>query len=472
MNTFANAAKNQTARTTNGMKAKASTASKNVDLFFNIGAMRGKNVIPAFTAAFAENPELAVRIALWARDARGGAGERKIFRDILDHLSKTNPDVAAGVIRRVPELGRWDDLFATTGTVRDQAFALIAKAIAEKNGLAAKWMPRKGLEAIELRKYLDMTPKQYRKTLVGLTKVVESNMCAKDWDAINFNHVPSVASARYKKAFSRHTPEYAKWVEKLVKGDATAKVNAGAIFPYDVLKSLMGDRYQTVTTTEMNHVIAQWDALPNYVGDGNVLALVDVSGSMTSPAGGYGSKSTLTCLQVAVSLGLYVADKNVGKFKDMFLTFSSDPELLHLKGNIAQKITQMVQSKWAMSTDLHKAMSKILQVAIEGGVPKAEMPKSLIIFSDMQFNSCARFDHSAMQMIEHKFREAGYDVPQIVFWNLNSSGNVPVEFDKSGAALVSGFSPAIVKSVLSADLEEFTPEGIMLKAIMTERYDY
>lgn len=474
MNTFKSAASTQVTRTTNGMKALKSSASKNVDLFFNIGAMRGKNVIPSFVAAFAENPELAVRIALWARDARGGAGERKVFRDILDYLSKNNPDVASAVIRRVPELGRWDDLFSTHGDVRTAAFEMIGKAIKEKNGLAAKWMPRKGTDAIELRKYLDMTPKQYRKTLVGLTKVVETNMCAKDWDAINFNHVPSVASSRYKKAFARHTPEYAKWVEKLVKSDPTAKVNAGAVYPYDVLKGLIYSGYgiNSMSKVNLDHVKAQWNALPNYIGDGNVLALVDVSGSMTCKAGGYNSKSETTCLDVAVSLGLYVADKNVGKFKDMFLTFSTNPELLVLNGDIIQKIQQMVQSSWAMSTDLHRAMDKILTTAIHGNVPAEEMPKILLIMSDMQFNQCTRYDHTAMQMIEDKYRKAGYAVPQIVFWNLNASGNTPVEFDKSGTALVSGFSPAIVKSVLAADLEQFSPEGIMLKAIMTERYDY
>jgi hypothetical protein len=333
-------------------------------------------------------------------------------------------------------------------------------------------MPRKGEDAARLRSFLGWTPKYYRKRLVELTKVVEQNMCANKWDEINFNHVPSVASSRYKKAFARHTPKYKEWVEKLVKGDPTAKVNAGAVYPYDVLKGVIGAYRMSYDKANLDHIVAQWEALPNYVGDANILPIVDVSGSMMSPAGGYGSKSLTTCLDVSVSLGLYLADKNKGKFKDTFLTFSDKPELMHLKGNILGKIQQMSASEWGMSTNLHAAMRKILDVAVKGNVPQEEMPDMLLILSDMQFNSCVRFDDSAMEMIERKFEAAGYKVPKIVFWNLNAKDNVPVKFDKRDTALVSGFSPAIVKAVLSGNMENFTPEGIMLKAVMNDRYDY
>jgi hypothetical protein len=211
--------------------------------------------------------------------------------------------------------------------------------------------------------------------------------------------------------------------------------------------------------------------MENFVGDANVLPLVDVSGSMTTKAGGSSSKSETTCLDVAVSLGLYVADKNKGKFKDTFLTFSEKPELLHLKGNIVQKVKQMVDSSWGMNTNLVKAMDKILKTAVEGGVPQEEMPEVLLIMSDMQFDRCAKFDDSAMQMIARKFEAAGYALPKIVFWNLNAHDNVPVKHDASGVALVSGFSPAIMVSVLGGDTEQFTPEAIMRKAIMVPRYD-
>lgn len=474
MTTFVNAVRNQEARTTNGMKARKGTADACVDLFFKIGASRGKNIIPDFTAARVQNPDVATRIALWARDIRGGAGERKLFRDILLDLVMTDTDRAIAMMRKIPELGRWDDLliFEEDSVAEAVAFTMIADALKEGNGLCAKWMPRKGEEAARLRSFLGWTPKFYRKRLVELTKVVEQQMCANDWDDINFNHVPSVASSRYKKAFARHTPKYAEWVQKLVAGDTTAKVNAAAVYPYDVLKGLIGAYYQKYDKSQLDHVKAQWDALPNYVGEANILPIVDVSGSMMCPAGGYNSKSKTTCLDVSVSLGLYLADKNKGKFKDTFLTFSDKPELLHLKGNILDKIKQMVTSSWAMNTNLHAAMQKILDVAVKGNVPQEEMPEVLLILSDMQFDQCTRYDDSAMQMIERKFTDAGYKVPKIVFWNLNAHDNVPVKFDKHDSALVSGFSPAIMKSVLAAGLEEFTPESIMLKTIMSDRYNF
>jgi len=477
MNTFVNAVVNQSARTENGMKARQSTANALTDLFFKIGAMRGQNVIPAWTAARVQDAGLAARIALWARDIRGGAGERKIFRDILVDLANTDQVRASDVMRKVPELGRWDDLLVLVGTpMEEQAFFMIQCALEDNMGLCAKWMPRQGPVAAKLRNYLGWTPKFYRKRLVELTKVVETQMCAKDWDNINFNHVPSVASARYKKAFSRHTEKYKEWAAALVSKDPEVakevKVNAGAVYPYDVLKGMIGHYRSNYNQDNLNHILAQWEALPNYVGDANVLPIVDVSGSMTSPAGGYNSKSGVTCLDVSVSLGLYLADKNKGKFKDTFLTFSGKPELLHLEGNILDKAKQMVDSKWEMNTNLHAAIEKILQVAIEGNVPQEEMPQTLLILSDMQFDQCARYDDTAMQMIARKYADAGYSMPNIVFWNLSAHDNVPAKFDDNGVALVSGFSPAIVKGVLAADLDNFTPEAIMLKTIMSDRYDY
>lgn len=472
MNTFVDAVKNQEARTANGMKARKSTANALVDLFFKAGASRGKNISKEFTAALAENEDLALRLALWLRDVRGGAGERELFRQIMVHLEGTRPDLAAKLLAKVPEVGRWDDLFVfKTSALKSQAYTMLGDALRAKNGLAAKWTPRKGDTAVEIRKFFGMSPKFYRKSLVEMTKVVEQNMCAKEWDDINFSHVPSVAAARYKKAFFRNTPEYAKYVAALVKGDdPKVKVNAGAVFPYDVLKGVIGSYANNFNATQLALVEKQWDALENFIGDANVLPLVDVSGSMSCRAGGGGSQSATTCMDVAVSLGLYMADKNKGKFKDTFLTFSGTPELLHLKGNIVQKCQQMTSSNWGMNTDLVKAMDKILSTAVKGGVPQEEMPEMLLIMSDMQFDQCARFDDSAMQMIARKFEAAGYEIPKIVFWNLNSADNVPVKYDTRGVALVSGFSPAIMVAVLGGDTEKFTPEAIMMKALMNDRY--
>lgn len=472
-NTFVNAVINQEERTENGMKAYKDTMNANVTLFFKIGASRGQNIIPGFTAAFVENPDIATRIVAWSRDIRGGAGERQLFRDILKHLANTDIEACKALIKKAPELGRWDDIlvFDKNSEAEIFAFDLIEKALNDNNGLCAKWMPRKGEIAVRLREYFGWSPKFYRKTLVNLTNVVETKMCAKEWDDINFSHVPSVASARYKTAFNRNTVKYGEYVASLVKGDdPTVKVNASAIFPYDVLKGRIFCGFCEKikwTKVELDLVQKQWESLPNYVGDANILPLIDVSGSMICPVG---KNLNLTALEVAVSLGLYLADKNVGKFKDTFLTFSSKPELLHLKGNINQKIDQIISSKWAMSTNLHAAFDQILKVAKLGNVPAEEMPKMLLILSDMQFNGCVQYDDSAIEMIRRKYTEAGYEVPNVVFWNIAARDNVPVKFNEMGVALVSGFSPAIVKPLLAGDKESFTPLAVMMKTIMQDRY--
>lgn len=466
MTTFADAVVNQESRTANGMKARASSANACVDLFYAIGASRGKNILPQFVAAYVENRELALRIVLWARDVRGGAGERQIFRDILTYVEKQTPDAGALMVK-VPELGRWDDLLAaTTDTAKTLANALISKALKAGNGLCAKWMPRKGERAVELRKFLGLSPKEYRKLLVGLTKVVETQMCAKDWDNINFSQVPSLAASRYRTAFHRNTDKFKEYVDALVKGDPSVKVNAGAVYPHDVIKSLL-NRWE-VTGTDSAFIEKQWDALENYVGDNMILPMIDVSGSMMCPAGG---NPNVTCMSVAIALGLYCADKNTGGFKDMFLTFSANPRLEKVSGSIVQKITQIQNADWGMNTNLVAAIDKILSVATKAKVPQEQMPKMLVIFSDMQFDRCAQFDDSAMQAFQRRFEQAGYQLPKIVFWNLNAANNVPVKSTDSGVALVSGFSPSIMKALLSGNMEDFTPESIMLQTVMVPRYD-
>ena len=473
MATFANAVTNQEARTTNNMKARASTANAVVDLFYKIGASRGKDITRDFTAAFVENKELALRVTQWARDVRGGAGERQIFRDILVYLEKTDTEAASLIMNKVPELGRWDDLLVfTDSALKAQAFGLIKQAINEGNGLCAKWMPRQGAVAAELRKFMEMTPKTYRKTLVGLTNVVETKMCARDWDNIDFSKLPSLASARYRTAFHKNSEKFKEYVEKLASGDKSVKVNAGAVFPYDVLKSVImqGWGTKTLTETDRDFIVAQWEALPNFVGDANILPMVDVSGSMSCLAGGPKSKSSVRCIDVAVSLGLYLADKNKGIFKDVFCTFSGQPQLLNLKGNVIQKAEQMEKSSWDMNTNVIAAFQKVLDVAKKGNVSDADMPKALLILSDMQFDQCVSFDDSAMESIKRNFEAAGYTVPNVVFWNINASDNVPVKHNANGVALVSGFSPTIVRNVLQAN-DKFDPETIMMETIMNPRYD-
>ncbi len=340
-----------------------------------------------------------------------------------------------------------------------------------KNGLVFKWMPRKGPVAVALREFLDLSPKAYRKLLVNLTNVVETQMCNNEWDDINYSHVPSKAMSIYMKAFYKHSPaKIDEYRNSLKSGDKSVKINASAVYPYEVLKNFSqgyAGYYNTPTAAVLDLATAQWNAMPNYMGDAKILPMVDVSGSMIVRVLG---STTLTCLDVALSLGLYCADKNKGAFGDIMLTFSGKPELLELKGDIYSKLIQMSRSEWAMSTNIEAAFKRVLDVAVKNNVPAKEMPEYIAIFSDMQFNSCVN-GYSAFEMIAKKYEDAGYEIPKIIFWNLNSHDNVPVRYDSKGSAMVSGFSPALMKALLANDLETFTPTSVMLKTIMSNRYD-
>ena len=406
MKTFKDAVENTLVevRTENGMKTYDSSLDACVDLFFAIGASRGKDITPKFEAAFAQDAVLAAKILLWSRDVRGGAGERQIFRDMLLNISKNHSDYIEPIINLTPEIGRFDDLLVLENTKHQtMAFDKIGAALKEGDGLAAKWLARKGKTAAELSNHFGWSPKFYRKTLVGLTKVVETQMCSKDWDNINFNHVPSLASVRYQTAFHRNAPvAYQEYKDALEKGEA--KVNAGAVYPYDVLAPLTRGYYGSYPETENLEVIrAQWNSLPNYIGDASILPMVDVSGSMRCNVG---ENENLTCMTVAVSLGLYLADKNTGPFSDMFLTFSDESKINVLKGDIIAKTKQLLKADWGMATNLHSAFNEVLRVATQNKVETSEMPQYILILSDMEFNYCVNHNDTSMQMIERKYEEA------------------------------------------------------------------
>ena len=463
--------------TENGMTTNSSSLNSCVDLFFTIGAMRGRDkdrLIANFSSALLEDPTRAMKILFWVRDIRGGAGERQIFKDIMKYLAQDHTDALLKNVPYVSEYGRWDDLLHLEGTkLETEAFTQIRWGLDNQNGLCAKWMPRKGQVATNLRRFLGLDPKQYRKLLVGLTNVVETQMCANDWENIDFGKLPSVASARYQKAFwNRNESGYKAYIESLKKGEA--KINAGAVYPYDVTKSLqMGNS---------DVAIEQWKALPNYMDgcEDRILPVVDVSGSMNAPAGG---NPNVSCMDVSISLGLYISERNAGAFKDAIVTFSAEPQLQFLSGNLRDRFTQLKRADWGYNTNLVKVFDLVLDQATKHSVPESEMPTKILILSDMEFDKATetvsgwekthiatKWDATAQEMIEQKYADAGYKVPAIVYWNIQSRGNnIPVAFDKTGTALISGFSPSILKSVVKGDIT--SPQGIMDETIMSPRYE-
>lgn len=470
--------------TQNAALTFASSGDVLVDLFSLAGTAAGTrnsnrvSYNDLFERSFQEDPILATKIMLWARDIRGGAGRRQVFRDWLQWMEKSpsRHEILAKVIPLVAEYGRFDDLLVfETQLFKERAFDQIAIALRDGNGLAAKWMPRQGKTAVELARHIiyngDNMPvpsllKQWRKLVVGLSQTVETQMSAKRWGEINYNHVPSLATIRYRKAFNRHDPvRYAEWVESLSKGDDSAKVNAGAVYPFDVLKALGLGSYRSYETADHNLIEAQWKALPDYVGEASFIPLVDVSGSMTCKVQG-----STSALDVSVSLGLYLSERNKGDFKDVVVNFSSESELLFLNGKtVVERARELAQAPWGGSTNLQAAFDQILSHAKKNRVPQEDMPENLLIISDMEFNYCG--ENTNLQTMRLKYEEAGYRMPNVIFWNVNGrQGNSPARADEKGIALVSGFSPSIMKNLFKS--ASFTPRDVMLNVINDPRYDF
>lgn len=448
--------------TENGMATKTSSMSASVDFFFKAGASRGRNIITDFSKAYAESPEIATRLAQWVRDIRGGAGERQMYKDILVYLAGKDTKLVERLLPKTVEHGRWDDLLALAGTsCQDMAFEYISNALMQDDGLCAKWMPRKGKVAVALRQYMGLSPKSYRKLLVLNTKVVEQLMSDGKWSDIDYEKLPSLAASRYQKAFKRQDEtRYSKYVDGLSSGETT--INSGALYPYDVIKSIkMGGNVQASE--------AQWKGLVDYMEGSteSVLPIVDVSYSMTDATGVNG----INCMDAAISLGLYISERSEGPFKDTFITFESNPHFVTVAGSLVDRFRQAKDASWGGSTSIENTYKLLLNSAVKGKVPQSDMPTKLLILSDMQFNqSDRRWDESAHEMAKRMYSQAGYEIPEIIYWNLRAKAGVPVEFDTTGAALISGLSPSVMRSVLSCST--VTPIDMMLETIMLEKYNF
>lgn len=455
------------ALTENDARALKSTLNTALDLFYTIGASRGKDILPLFSLSFQEFPNLSLRIALWARDI-SACGERQIFRDILKYIESQDIELFKKIAMKVSSIGRWDDLLCAQ-TVEGFEFVsqLIKRDIEESNksgdnrSLAAKWMPRKGGIANKLRKAFKMTPKDYRKFLVENTKVVESKMCENKFDEIDFNQVPSLAMARYTNAFKRKAEKsYEKYKEDLSSNKLQAKTNS--LYPYDVLKTLKNGDEQMAEL--------QWRDLPDFIAECNVLPLVDVSGSMVQYIG-----TSTTAIDVSISMGIYIAEKQKGDFKNLLLTFETKPSFVDLSKlkTLKEKYDKTLQAPWGGSTNLKAAFSEILNLAIKYKIPQNEMPEILMIFSDMEFDSaCSDKSNTVYETCEEMFKEKGYELPIVVFWNLVSRNkHMPVQFDTNGTLLLSGLSPFIIKDVLK-DLKNLNSVELMLKVVSNSKYDF
>jgi hypothetical protein len=454
MSQLVNATRSYNATTANGAVTHSTSLDPAVDLFFIAGASRRmpeSDIIRMFEAAYAADKYIALKVLFWARDVRGGAGERRFFQVVMKHIITRYPDVADQLMVFVPEFGYWKDVFLIEKPNANNLDWVMRGLTERKDGLLAKWFPRKGPWFTAMHKHMKVTPKELRKMLVSMTNVVETLMCAQQWSSINYSHVPSIAGNRYRNAFGKRDGErYSEYIEKVNSGEE--KINASSIFPYQLYQAVeRGDNHQAV--------VAQWNALPDYMTGSTerILPVCDVSGSMSGLP-----------MDISVSLGVYISERNKGIFKDAFITFSENPVMNYLKGDLIQRMNQLSRSSWGYSTNLLAVFNLILDSAVRESISQDEMPTKLLIISDMEFD-VADSNHTNLDLIRDLYATCGYKMPEIIFWNVNGrAGNSPAQVRDKGIGLVSGCSPSILKSVLKGEIQ--SARQLMLDTIMVDRY--
>lgn len=461
--------------TTNNAGALKSTMSPLVDLFGTIGALRERSdfeVIQMFSKAFAEDKLLALKMLFYSRDVRGGLGERHVPRIIYKHLAKVYPDILKKNLVLFPEYGRWDDLWVLLDTsLKEDVCKLVYDKLksdhaSDKPSLLGKWMPSENSSSKEtkrlakiLKNGMGASSKQYRQLLSGLRakiKIVETIMSTNEWNGIEYSKVPSRAMNIYRKAFAKHDEVgFANYLSDVEKGEQ--KINSSTLYPYDIVEKILGGEFNKVLEE-------QWKALPNYVTEesSNILVMADVSGSMTGRP-----------MATSIGLAIYFAERNTGVYSNKFMTFSHNPDFVELMGDtLYEKVRNASNANWQMNTDFEKALLLILNTAIRNGVAQSELPKSLIVISDMQFDGSMMSYGSwtFYDKMKEKYSSYGYEIPNIVFWNVNNTSDAfQVSSDYRGVQLVSGQSPSTFMAVVTGVGK--TPYELMYDTLNVKRYE-
>ena len=476
--------------TENGAIAHSSTGSNLYDLFAFGGAYRNRTVedcLTLFVKAFNENPTYAMKCLFYLRDVRGGQGERRFFREVVKYLAIHQPEVMKRNLQYIPEFGRWDDLYMFVDTpLMMDAFALIKEQLAldvqcKTPSLLAKWLKSENTSSDEsrmlgnlTRMYLKMSHKQYRKTLSILRErinVLERLMSAGRWDEIEFDKIPSKAGLVYKNAFARRDVIKAKY-EAFAK-DTSTKVNAATLYPYEVVRKALDNfnwRQWTSTDTDRAMINKYWDNLTDYFNGAtlNALAVVDTSGSMTCTYGG-----DVRPIDVAISLGLYCAQKAQGPFHNHYISFASRPQMIDTTApDFCQAVYNIYRTNLVDNTNLEAAFGLLLNTAITHHTPQSELPETLIVISDMEIDE-ARYGwgrvletpEATMETIKRSWAAAGYKCPKLVYWNVNARNNTIL--DKSAdVSYVSGCSPVIFEQIMKGK----TGYDLMMDKLNDERY--
>ena len=468
-------------RTENGALTYASTRSDCLDLFATAGAIRSADageIEGRFLKAYAEDPDLAMKFLFFARDVRGGLGERRVFRVILSWLAVNEPQSAAKNVAHIAEFGRYDDLLCLLDTPCESiALEHIARQFHEdlvdleagkSVSLLAKWLPSvNASSAVTVRqskriaRALRLTEAQYRKALAALRKriqIIENHLRERDY-TFDYEKQPSKALFKYRKAFTRNdAARYQAFLDRAAAGEAVLKT--GSLAPYDIIRPFFE---RQVSGQELRAIDATWNAQEDFTGGENALVVIDGSGSM------YGGTEPLPAA-VALSLGIYFAERSTGHFSNHFITFSRRPQLVEIKGkNILEKVRYCHNYNEVADTNLQAVFDLILNAAVKNRLPQSELPARLYIISDMEFNACVvDGDVTNFVYAKRRFAEHGYALPEVVFWNVASRNRQqPVTRNEQGVVLVSGCTPRIFSLLSSQALD---PYAMMLEILGAERY--
>lgn len=490
---FANAVKTNTNTkyTENGARAYSTTGKALLDLFAQIGALRPRTedeIANKYAAAFAADPLLATKMLFYAGNVRGGLGERRTFRICLKWLATNHADIVVKNAALIPHFNRWDSMFVLVGTpaekemwkvIADQLNSDMAAVAASKGrkaqpiSLLAKWMPTETASSAETRKMakrcmtnLGLTPRAYRKVLSALRKhlkVVETSMSAQEWEAIQYAQVPSYAMKNYRAAFAKHDPEgFAAYKASLVKGET--KVNASTLYPYDLVAQYTKSRgywgYRSVNPDTI--VEAQWKALPNYVqGENNILIMADVSSSMSGRP-----------MDTSVGLATYFAQHNKGDYHNLYMTFTDKPHFIELRegATLAECVSKVMSTDVGYNTNLEAAFNYILQHAISNRVSDEELPKALVVVSDMEIDRYMR--QSKMDFVDAmraKFARHGYTLPKLILWNVEARNDTFLT-KQEDVLCVSGQSASTFRE-LCGNLDGKTAWNLMMETLGNKMYD-
>ncbi len=471
--------------TENGALTHTTSGSCCLDLFARGGAMRfadEQEILTLFSRAFTEDKSIAMKLLFYIRDVRGGLGERRFFRTVIRWLAQNETEVLLNNLAFIPEYGRYDDLLVLLDTpVKDACIAVMKmqldadlEALKEEGkavSLLAKWLPSVNASNAEtvkqgkmLARAFKMSDACYRKTLSALRgriDLMENRLREKDY-TFNYEKQSAKALYKYRAAFWRNdSARYADFLKKASAGQA--RLNASTLSPYElVTPMLLGGK--GMTEQEKTALNATWQSLPDYGCGQNVLAVIDTSGSM------YYSCSSPMPAAVAMSLGLYCAERNEGLFKNCFITFSETPKVVELKGEtFVDRLRYATSYSEIANTDLQAVFELILHTAVKHHLKQEHMPDRLVIISDMEFDSCMEnADLTNYRLAKKNFEEAGYTLPQVVFWNVASRhANLPVKEDDAKTALVSGCTPRLFEMVAKGEL---SPYHFMLEVLSSQRY--